>query len=151
MLRPITHLRTAAVAIIAMLVFVQCHTEQSAVAMGDVSIDGWDNPITVTYKNTEADRLCDLGVTLHINRRYATDSVALEITTLTPDSLRYSEVVTLPAKAEWPSKQSTTMDIAIPYRHDVRLMHEGEYYIILRPMQSIEGVEAAGINFQTKR
>ena len=151
MLRPITHLRTAAVAIIAMLVFVQCRTEQSAVAMGDVSIDGWDNPITVTYKNTEADRLCDLGVTLHINRRYATDSVALEITTLTPDSLRYSEVVTLPAKAEWPSKQSTTMDIAIPYRHDVRLMHEGEYYIILRPLQSIEGVEAAGINFQTKR
>ena len=151
MLRPITHLRTAAVAIIAMLVFVQCRTEQSAVAMGDVSIDGWDNPITVTYKNTEANRLCDLGVTLHINRRYATDSVALEITTLTPDSLRYSEVVTLPAKAEWPSKQSTTMDIAIPYRHDVRLMHEGEYYIILRPLQSIEGVEAAGINFQTKR
>ena len=151
MLRPITHLRTAAVAIIAMLVFVQCRTEQSAVAMGDVSIDGWDNPITVTYKNTEADRLCDLGVTLHINRRYATDSVALEITTLTPDSLRYSEVVTLPAKAEWPSKQSTTMDIAIPYRRDVRLMHEGEYYIILRPLQSIEGVEAAGINFQTKR
>lgn len=151
MLRPITHLRTAAMAIIAMLVFVQCRTEQSAVVMGDVSIDGWDNPITVTYKNTEADRLCDLGVTLHINRRYATDSVALEITTLTPDSLRYSEVVTLPAKAEWPSKQSTTMDIAIPYRHDVRLMHEGEYYIILRPLQSIEGVEAAGINFQTKR
>ena len=151
MLRPITHLRTAAMAIIAMLVFVQCRTEQSAVAMGDVSIDGWDNPITVTYKNTEADRLCDLGVTLHINRRYATDSVALEISTLTPDSLRYSEVVTLPAKAEWPSKQSTTMDIAIPYRHDVRLMHEGEYYIILRPLQSIEGVEAAGINFQTKR
>ena len=151
MLRPITHLRTVAVAIIAMLVFVQCRTEQSAVAMGDVSIDGWDNPITVTYKNTEADRLCDLGVTLHINRRYATDSVALEITTLTPDSLRYSEVVTLPTKAEWPSKQSTTMDIAIPYRHDVRLMHEGEYYIILRPLQSIEGVEAAGINFQTKR
>ena len=151
MLRPITHLRTAAVAIIAMLVFVQCRTEQSAVAMGDVSIDGWNNPITVTYKNTEADRLCDLGVTLHINRRYATDSVALEITTLTPDSLRYSEVVTLPTKAEWPSKQSTTMDMAIPYRHDVRLMHEGEYYIILRPLQSIEGVEAAGINFQTKR
>ncbi len=151
MLRPITHLRTAAMAIIAMLVFVQCRTEQSAVAMGDVSIDGWDNPITVTYKNTEADRLRDLGVTLHINRRYATDSVALEITTLTPDSLRYSEVVTLPAKAEWPSKQSTTMDIAIPYRHDVRLMHEGEYYIILRPLQSIEGVEAAGINLQTKR
>ena len=151
MLRPITHLRTTAMAIIAMLVFVQCRTEQSAVAMGDVSIDGWDNPITVTYKNTEADRLCDLGVTLHINRRYATDSVALGITTLTPDSLRYSEVVTLPAKAEWPSKQSTTMDIAIPYRHDVRLMHEGEYYIILRPLQSIEGVEAAGINFQTKR
>lgn len=151
MLRPITHLRTTAVAIIAMLVFVQCRTEQSAVAMGDVSIDGWDNPITVIYKNTEADRLCDLGVTLHINRRYATDSVALEITTLTPDSLRYSEVVTLPAKAEWPSKQSTTMDMAIPYRHDVRLMHEGEYYIILRPLQSIAGVEAAGINFQTKR
>ena len=151
MLRPITHLRTAAVAIIAMLVFVQCRTEQSAVAMDDVSIDGWDNPITVAYTNTDQDALCDLGVTLHINRRFATDSVALEITTLTPDSLRYSEVVTLPAKAEWPSKQPTTMDIAIPYRHDVRLMHEGEYHIILRPLQSIEGVEAAGINFQIMR
>ena len=151
MLRPLTHFRTLLVAVATMLMFVQCRSEQSAVTMGDVSIDGWDTPITVAYKNTEAERLCDLGVTLHVNRHFTAESVALEITTLTPDSLRYSEVVTLPTKAEWPTTQSTTMDIALPYRQDVRLMHKGEYYIILRPIQNIVGVEAAGINFQIKR
>ena len=152
MLRLLTHVRPLLVAIAAISLLVQCRAEQRmSVAMDDVSIDGWDNPITVTYTNTDQDALCDLGVTLHVNRRFTSQEIELEITTLTPDSLRYSEVVTLPAKAEWPSKQSTTMDIAIPYRHDVRLMHEGEYYIVLRPMHSIEGVEAAGINFQIMR
>lgn len=141
----------AAMAVLAVTVFTQCRVAESSVAMGDVSIDGWTEPVTVSYTNTDTAPLRDLSVTLHINRRFTAKHVALEITTLTPDSLRYTESVTLPVEAMWPSNNTMAIDVALPYRHDVRFSHEGEYSLILRPLQSLQGVEAAGINFQTKR
>ena len=133
------------------LSLTQCRIAESQVAMGDVSIDGWSEPITVAYKNTDTETLRNLNVTLHINRRFKAETIALEITTFTPDSLRYSESVTLPVGESWPNAKATTMDIALPYRQDVHFSHEGEYIMVLRPLQSVVGVEAAGINFELKR
>ncbi|MBR3775393.1 MAG: hypothetical protein IKL12_04720 [Alistipes sp.] len=107
--------------------------------------------MTVTYNNTDTTPLRDLNVTLHINRHFTASDIALEITTLTPDSLRYTESITLPIEAEWPGNNTMAIDVELPYRRDVHFSHEGEYSIILRPLQSLQGVEAAGINFQTKR
>ena len=106
---------------------------------------------SVTYNNGDTSSPLDLDVTLHINRRFEAQSVALEITTLTPDSLRYSESVTLPVRVRWTSNRAKTTDIEIPYRRDVHFAHKGVYHISLRPLQDVVGVEAAGITFQTKR
>lgn len=138
-------------ALMAVTMFTQCRVAESSVAMRDVSIDGWTEPVTVSYNNTDPTPLRDLNVTLHINRRFNAETIALEITTFTPDSLRYSESVTLPIKETWPNAKATTMDIKLPYRQDVHFGHEGEYIMILRPLQSVVGVEAAGINFELKR
>lgn len=138
-------------AMLVIALFTQCRVDESAVAMRDVSMDGWTEPVTVSYKNTNTAPMRNLNVTLHINRRFTASDIALEITTLTPDSLRFTESVTLPVKAEWPSDNTMAIDVELPYRKDVSFRHEGEYNIILRPLQSLQGVEAAGINFQTKR
>lgn len=138
-------------ALMAVTMFTQCRVAESSVAMRDVSIDGWTEPVTVSYNNTDPTPLRDLNVTLHINRHFTVSDIALEITTLTPDSLRYTESITLPVQAEWPGNNTMAIDVELPYRRDVHFSHEGEYSIILRPLQSLQGVEAAGINFQTKR
>ena len=151
MRNPLTIIRTLLAMAFVMLSLTQCHVAESPVAMGDVSIDGWTEPVTVSYKNVNPDALRDLNVTLHVNRRFKAQNITLEISTFTPDSLRYQESVTLPVKAQWPNTKATTIDIALPYRRDVRFSHEGEYTMILRPLQSVVGVEAAGINFEMKR
>ena len=138
-------------AILSVILLGSCRTTESVVAMGDVSIDGWGEPVSVTYYNSDTSSPLDLDVTLHINRRFTAPSIALEITTFTPDSLRYSESVTLPVRVRWPSNRAKTTDIALPYRRDVHFAHKGEYHISLRPLQDIVGVEAAGITFQMKR
>lgn len=144
-------LRRVLMALMAVTMFTQCRVAESSVAMRDVSIDGWTEPVTVSYNNTDPTPLRDLNVTLHINRHFTVSDIALEITTLTPDSLRYTESITLPVQAEWPGNNTMAIDVELPYRRDVHFSHEGEYSIILRPLQSLQGVEAAGINFQTKR
>ena len=144
-------LRRVLMALMAVTMFTQCRVAESSVAMRDVSIDGWTEPVTVSYNNTDPTSLRDLNVTLHINRHFTASDIALEITTLTPDSLRYTESITLPVQTKWPSNNTMAIDVELPYRRDVHFSHEGEYSIILRPLQNLQGVEAAGINFQTKR
>ena len=144
-------LRLVLMAVLAVVLLGSCRTTDSVVAMGDVSINGWSEPVSVTYNNGDTSSPLDLDVTLHINRRFEVQSIAVEITTLTPDSLRYSESVTLPVRVRWPSNRAKTTDIALPYRRDVHFAHKGEYHISLRPLQDIVGVEAAGITFQMKR
>ena len=144
-------LRLGLMAALAIVLLGSCSVGESVVAMGDVSLDGWDEPVSITYHNVDTSSLLDLDVTLHVNRRFEAPSIALEITTFTPDSLRYSESVTLPVRVRWPSNRAKTTDIALPYRRDVHFAHEGEYHISLRPLQDVVGVEAAGITFQMKR
>ena len=138
-------------AVLAIALLSSCGVGESVVAMGDVSLEGWNEPVNITYDNSDTSTLLDMDVTLHVNRRFDASSIALEITTLTPDSLRYSESVTLPVRMRWTSNRAKTTDIALPYRRDVHFAHEGEYHISLRPLQNIVGVEAAGITFQMKR
>ena len=150
-MRAIREIRILLTMALISLSLTQCRMAESQVAMGDVSIDGWSEPVTVAYKNADTEALRNLNITLHINRRFKAETIALEITTFTPDSLRYSESVTLPINEFWPNAKATTMDITLPYRQEVHFGHEGEYIMILRPLQSVVGVEAAGINFELKR
>ncbi|MBQ6581693.1 MAG: hypothetical protein IIX32_06850 [Alistipes sp.] len=150
-MRALREIRILLTMVLISLSLTQCRMAESQVAMGDVDIDGWSEPVTVAYNNANTDALRNLNITLHINRRFKAETIALEITTFTPDSLRYSESVTLPIKETWPNAKATTMDIKLPYRQDVHFGHEGEYIMILRPLQSVVGVEAAGINFELKR
>ncbi len=144
-------LRLALMAMLAIVFLGSCGVSESVVAMGDVSLEGWVEPVNITYENSDTSSLLDMDVTLHVNRRFDASSIALEITTLTPDSLHYSESVTLPVRVHWASNRAKTTDIEIPYRRNVQFTHKGEYYISLSPLQDVAGIEAAGITFQMKR
>ena len=136
---------------VTLLLFVQCRTTECSVVMEDVDINDWSEEATLSYTNKQTEHNYDLSVVLHVNRRFKAQQLALEITTMTPDSLRYSEQVTLPVSFSWESPTDVTTDIELPYRQDVALRCKGEYKMVIAPQQSVVGVEAAGINFQMKR
>lgn len=136
---------------VTLLLFVQCRTTECSVVMEDVDINDWSEEATLSYTNKQTEHNYDLSVVLHVNRRFKAQQLSLEITTMTPDSLRYSEQVTLPVNLSWENPTAVTTDIELPYRQDVTLRCEGEYTMVIAPQQSVVGVEAAGINFQMKR
>ena len=144
-------LHPIAAAAIAILLMVQCRVVENTVVMEDVDVRSWTDAATVKYINDDTTTLRNLSVTLHVNRLYDSKEIALEISTMTPDSLRHTELVIMPAAADWPSEIATTTDIEIPYREDVRFRRKGEYVVRITPRKEVVGVEAAGINFQSKR
>lgn len=136
---------------VTLLLFVQCRTTECSVVMEDVDINDWSEEATLSYTNKQTELNYDLSVVLHVNRRFKAKQLELQITTMTPDSLRYTEQVTLPVSFSWESPTAVTTDIELPYRQDVALRCKGKYKMVIAPQQSVVGVEAAGINFQMKR
>lgn len=135
----------------AIVLLTQCRVSENNVVMADVDINDWNEEASISYTNKQTESNYDLSIMLHVNRRFKAKELELEITTMTPDSLRYSERVTLPVRFSWEQTSSATSDIDIPYRQSVTLRCEGEYKMVITPLQSVVGVEAAGVNFQMKR
>ena len=144
-------IRKILLSVVTLLLFAQCRTTECSVVMEDVDINDWSEEATLSYTNKQTENNYDLSVVLHVNRRFTAKQLELEITTMTPDSLRYSEQVTLPVSLSWENPTAVTTDIELPYRQNVSLRCEGEYTMVIAPQRSVVGVEAAGINFQMKR
>lgn len=95
--------------------------------MTDVDSHNWEDSATITYENSDTEQSRSLAIMLHVNRQFEADGVELEITTFTPDSLRYSEKVALPVDIVWPNRVVDATDVELPYRRGVNLRHKGEY------------------------
>ena len=105
----------------------------------------------MSYTNNDTEHNYDLSLVLHINRRFTAKQLDVEIVTMTPDSLRYGERVSLPVNFKWESPTTPMTDVAIPYREDVHLRCKGEYKVTITPLNDVVGVAAAGINFQPQK
>ena len=131
----------------AAIIITACNIEPDKVVMCDVHRASWRDAATIAYDNTSIER-CDMSVMLHINRSFKAEEVELQITMLTPDSLRYTEQVTLPIKLNDKRGAMAATDLELPYRHNVELRRKGEYVWQITPVEEITGVEAVGISFQ---
>ena len=131
------------------ILFCSCSKKPDAVVMNDVNISDWSKTTTLVYNNTTIGEV-DMSIVLHVNRVFSAEEIALQITMFTPDSLRYTEQVTLPIelKPERPTQAAT--DIEIPYRRNVEFRRKGEYIWQITPTTALNGVEAAGLSFYIK-
>ena len=141
----------AIISVVALLLFTQCRMAECTVVMEDVDINNWCNEVSVSYTNNDTEHDYDLSLVLHVNRRFTAKQLDVEIVTMTPDSLRYGERVSLPVNFKWESPTTPMTDIAIPYREDVHLRCKGEYKVTITPLNDVVGVAAAGINFQPQK
>ena len=145
------YIAKAVIAVATLLLFVQCRTTECSVVMEDVDINGWSDEINLSYTNNDTTNNYDLSLVLHVNRRFTAKQLDVEIVTMTPDSLRYGERVSLPVNFKWESPTTPMTDVAIPYREDVHLRCKGEYKVTITPLNDVVGVAAAGINFQPQK
>lgn len=124
-----------------------CSTQPDMVVMSDVDNSDWSDMATVSYLNSELGE-CDMSIVLHVNPNFKQKNIALEITMLTPDSLRLTEQVHFNVEHSPQRKTLADTDVEIPYRRNLNLKHKGQYVWQITPSQSIRGVESAGIKFQ---
>lgn len=104
----------------------------------------WKDPVELVLPNDDTTGCYDWQLFVRCDDRIATDSFTLRMTVSTPDSLRFSESVTVhrtPQPAPAPLLQETVVD----YRRRVRLAARGNYRLRIAPLRPIEGIEAVGI------
>ena len=123
-----------------------CSVTPDYVVMTDVNMRNWHKTATLEYNNnSEQER--NLSIMLHINSRYKSEHLDLQIKIFSPDSLFFAEDVHLNSSIEWNMPASKSTDIEIPYRRNVSLLRNGKYTIHITPLREISGVEAVGMNF----
>lgn len=127
-----------------------CSIMPDVVVMKDVDVNDWHEAISLEWENnSEQER--DLSIMLHVNSLFNAEQIALQIKIYSPDSLYHIEQVVLPCTAELSQTTARAIDVEIPYRRNVSLKHKGKYIVEITPLESIAGVEAAGINFQADK
>lgn len=127
-----------------------CSRLTNRVVSQDVNVIAWEDRAEVVLEHEGDFKRCDMDILLHVNRTFDEESVALELTFITPDSLRYSECVEAPISVDWGTTAKYFSDIAIEYRRDVKLKKDGIYSVSIRPLKPLRGVESAGVNFRMK-
>lgn len=118
--------------------------------MTDVNVRSWSDEASVVRINEDTSAMYDIDIVLHINSHFVAEQIELEITMLSPDSLRYTEQVALRINSlpEGPAAQA--MDLRLPYRRDAKLKHIGGYTFNIRPLKPLVGIEAAGVYFEAQ-
>lgn len=123
-----------------------CSITPDNIVMTDVNVRNWHKTATLEYDN-DSEQERNLSIMLHINSRYEAEHLDLQIKIFSPDSLFFTEEMHLDSATEWDLPTSKSTDIEIPYRRNVRLLHNGKYTVQITPLSKISGVEAVGMNF----
>ena len=129
-------------ALVVVLLIVACRGEQRVVEVHDQPAECWEEVEEFTFVNDDTLSLRDIAIVLRYNRREVTDTLSLNIVTISPDSLVLSEDMTLriPRLGDMrPAEQS------FPYRRSVVLQRRGEYRFRLTPRAKAEGIGSVGL------
>lgn len=118
--------------------------------MEDVNMRCWREDAIIEFNNNAPSRY-DIDIVLHVNGNYTSSSCKMIISTITPDSMHTSELVTIETPIKKKASQAQAQDIVIPYRHNVSMSKRGLYCFRIRPSSPLEGVEAAGMTFKHQR
>lgn len=119
-----------------------CGSHGTTVEMNDMAGWRWSQAEDFTLANDDTLSLRDLSIVLRYNREFDADSIVVDITTLSPDSLRLDERFTLHVP---PTDEVRPVERIFPYRRNARLMRQGIYRFTVSPVGEITGVESVGL------
>ncbi|MEG0808342.1 MAG: hypothetical protein RR410_08330 [Alistipes sp.] len=136
------HRSMIVVAIVAL--FATSCVSPHASVVTDVNPDGWTDRATMTYCNADTTSLCDMNLFLRCDDSFAEDTLTVRFAICTPDSLRFEEPFRL-VLPHTNSPAALRREVVVTYRHRVRLLRAGNYYITITPVRPVQGVEAVGV------
>lgn len=121
-------------------------SRRAGAVMADVNPFGWSSAAEVRFANSDTLALTDLSLVLRRTSDSRACGLPLEITLTAPDGSRLCDSVlfSLPRAA---STASTASVATLHYRRGMRFGCEGVYTIVIRPLRTVRGVEAAGFTF----
>lgn len=105
----------------------------------------WEHSAEVVMNNADTATERDILLFLRYDGRCREDSLTLDITTYTPDSLKTREQVTLRMMAH-AHKSPVSEEYAQLYRRKAVLRDTGNYRFVLRPTRTVKGVTAVGLH-----
>ena len=123
-----------------------CASGGTTVEMHDMADLRWSDTVHISVDNDDTLSMRDLSVVVRYNRQLKTDSVTVDITTMTPDSLRLEERFTLHIP---PTNEVHAVERIFPYRRNARLLRSGIYQFTLSSQEEIVGVESVGLMIDT--
>ena len=129
------------VAVIAAVV-AACGNTGRTVAVEDIESRVWSEPQDFFYDNSDTLALRDISIVVRYEGSRVADTVAMDILTISPDSLVYEEPFTLhiPRLGDMRPDEHTFL-----YRRSVLLARSGRYLFRLTPHAPAEGIASIGI------
>lgn len=127
------------------LLIVGCSTTDFTSVMSDVDAREWYAPAVVEFEVSDTVSVVDVMIVARHVAYGFSDSVQLNVTTISPDSTEWSEPFTLHLQAKEPRKSRSTIT-EVPYRRHVKWQRRGHYKIEFRPHSIYQGVESIGVN-----
>ncbi len=116
------------------------------VGINDVPTKGWSSPTQISITNSDTISQRQIIILVRHNNSIEGDSISVELKAMSPDSITYSEQLTLRLDKGQLSSASRTLS-EIPYR-SARLDQSGTYHFTIEPQHPINGVGAVGINIK---
>lgn len=126
-----------------LLLMAGCVRPDRAV-VADVDPASWCERIELRYTNPDTITMRTLRLFLRHDQRFEEDTLTVQITTLSPDSLRVSEYHRLTFHYEQ-SPAPLKRVVEVPYRRGVRLTRRGDYRFLITPTRTVRGAEAVGL------
>ena len=127
---------------IIVAIMVACGNTGRTVVVEDIESRVWSEPRDFFYDNSDTLALRDISIVVRYEGSRVADSVAMDILTISPDSLVYEEPFTLhiPRLADMRPDEHTFI-----YRRNVLLARPGRYLFRLTPHAPAEGIASMGI------
>ena len=113
-------------------------------AVAEIGGGTWSDPVELVLPNNDTTGCYDWQLFVRCDDRIAPEAFTLQITLLSPDSLRFSESVAVQLPAS-PAAAPVLREAAVDYRRRVRLSALGNYRLRIAPHEPLRGVEAVGI------
>ena len=112
--------------------------------IAELGQEPWRESVELLLPNSDTLHRYDWTLFLRCDKRTMPDAFTLQVTVLTPDSLRFTEPVRVVCGTERVAA-ALHREVAVDFRRGVQLARTGNYRLQIRPESPLHGIEAVGI------
>lgn len=140
--------RWVILAVVCSTLSLSCIAPYSA-EMVAVAVGGWSEPARIVVENSDTVSLRNLSVAVRYNSSFKGEHLPLRVKILTPDGRLFEEEQQFVVRRSYTAAAISAVE-SMPYRADVSLSMSGAYIFVFEPMTELKGVEAIGVEIESR-